>query len=450
MSEIIRIKKGLDIKLKGKADKIYQKAERASEYSVKPTDFIGVMPKLVVKVDDKVKVGSTLFFDKYNPRVKFTSPVSGKISSVNRGERRRILEVVIAPDDTDSFVDFKIGDLGKLSREQIIELLLESGMWPSIIQRPFAVIANPELSPKAIFISGFDSSPLAPDYDFMLKDSQTEFQKGIDVLSKLTDGKVHLSVDASYPATETYSMAKNVSLHKFKGPHPAGNPGIQIHHIDPVNKGEVVWHVNPAEVVRMGKLFMEGKVDNTISIAVAGSEVLKPAYFKAIRGAAVESIISGNITEGNNRIISGNVLTGTRLSKAGFLGYYDHMISVIPEGDHFDFIGWASLGIGKYSVSRTFWSWLTPNKEFKIDTNLKGGVRAFVMSGEYEKVFPMDILPVHLLKAIIVEDIDKMEKLGIYELAEEDMALCEFVCTSKIEVQKILREGLNLMKKETE
>ncbi|MCK4920905.1 MAG: Na(+)-translocating NADH-quinone reductase subunit A [Bacteroidales bacterium] len=450
MSEIIRIKKGLDIKLKGKADKIYQRAERASAYSIKPTDFKGVMPKLVVKVDDEVMVGSTLFFDKYNPSVKFTSPVSGKVSSINRGERRRILEVVIEPDAEDSYIDFKIGDLSKMTREGIVELILESGMWPSIIQRPYASIANPEGKPKAIFISGFDSSPLAPDYDFMLKESHAEFQKGIDVLKTLTDGKVHLSVDASYPTGETYSKTQNIDLHKIKGPHPAGNPGIQIHHIDPVNKGELVWYVNPAEVVRMGKLFIDGKVDNTLTIALAGSEVLKPVYYKLIRGAAVDSILKDNIVEGNNRIISGNVLTGTRLAKAGFLGYYDNLLSIIPEGDHFDFIGWASLGFGKYSVSRTFWSWLTPKKEYKIDTNLKGGVRAFVMSGEYEKVFPMDIMPVQLLKSILVEDIDQMEKLGIYEVAEEDMALCEFVCTSKIEVQKILREGLDVMKKETE
>jgi len=329
-------------------------------------------------------------------------------------------------------------------------LLLESGSWPSIIQRPFATIANPEKTPKAIFISGFDSSPLAADYDFMLKEFQEEFQKGVDVLAALTDGKIHLSVSATYPIGVTYSNAKNVELHKFNGPHPAGNPGIQIHHIDPVNKGELVWHVNPAEVVRMGKLFLDEKVDNTTIVALAGSEVLKPVYYKMIRGAAVDSILKDNLTEGSKRIISGNVLTGTRLTKAGFIGYYDNLVSVIPEGDHFDFIGWASLGFGKFSVSRTFWSWLTPKREYKIDTNLKGGVRAFVMSGEYEKVFPMDIMPVQLLKSILVEDIDKMEQLGIYEVAEEDMALCEFVCTSKIEVQKILREGLDIMKKETE
>ena len=450
MSESIRIKKGLDIKLKGKADKIFMRADRASEYAVKPTDFKGIMPKLTVKVDEKVKVGSTLFYDKYSPRVKFTSPVAGTVSSVNRGERRKILEVVIKPDAEDSYLEFKTGDLSKMTRDEVVELLLESGTWPSIIQRPFACIANPENTPKAIFISGFDTAPLAPDYDFMLKEFQEEFQKGVDVLKMLTDGKVHLSVDGSYPAGETYSGAKDVELHKFQGPHPTGNPGIQIQKIDPINKGDLVWHINPSEVVRMGKLFLDGKVDNTTTIALAGSEVLKPLYYKLIRGASVESIVKDKIVEGNNRLISGNVLTGTRLTKAGFLGYYDNLMTVISEGDHFDFVGWASLGFGKYSVSRTFWSWMTPKKEFKIDTNLKGGVRAFVFSGEYEKVFPMDIMPVQLLKSILVEDIDQMEKLGIYEVAEEDMALCEFVCTSKIEVQQILKDGLELMKKETE
>ena len=450
MSGITRIKRGLDIKLKGKADKIYVRAERAETYALKPTDFIGIRPKLVVKVDEKVKVGSPLFFDKYNPDVKFTSPVSGRISAINRGERRKILEVVIEADKTDSFREFKVGDLSKLKREEIISLLMESGLWPSIIQRPYAIIAKPTRTPKAIFISGFDTAPLAPDYDFILKDSQAEFQKGIDVLKVLTDGKIHLGIDADYTPSDTFSKATGVEVHRFKGPHPAGNPGIQIHHIDPVNKGETVWYVNPAEVARIGKFFMEGKVDNTLSLALTGSEIEKPVYLKTIRGAAVSSLVPDAALQGNNRIISGNVLTGTKVLKAGYLGFYDHQITVIPEGDRFEFIGWASLGFSKYSVSRSFWSWLSPSKEYRLDTNIKGGERAFVMSGEYDKVLPMDIMPVQLLKSILVEDIDQMEKLGIYEIAEEDLALCEFVCTSKIEVQEIVRKGLDLMIKETE
>lgn len=450
MSKVIRIKKGLDINLKGKADKIYMRAERAKTYAVKPTDFHGVMPKLTVKPGDEVKVGTVLFFDKYNTDVKFTSPVAGKVSTINRGERRRILEVVVEAAKEDEFVKFKVSNPESMDREKIIEVLKESGMWPSIRQRPYDIIADSEKTPKAIFISGFDSAPLAPDIDFILKDFHSEFQKGLDVISKLTDGKVHLSVDADYPACKTYSEAKGVELHQFRGPHPAGNPGVQIHHIDPVNKGEYVWYIQPQEVISIGKLFTDGQVDNSVVVALTGSEIEKPVYFKMTRGAAVDSILKGNVKGGNNRIISGNVLTGDALTKVGHIGFYHHQVTVIPEGDHYELLGWAMPGFNKYSYSRSFFSWLTPNRKFRLDTNLNGGRRAFVMTGEYNRVLPMDIFPVQLLKSILVEDIDKMEQLGIYEVAEEDFALCEFVCTSKTEVQKIIRTGLDLMKKETE
>jgi Na+-transporting NADH:ubiquinone oxidoreductase subunit A len=450
MSKIIRIKKGLDINLAGRADKIYMRAERARSYAVKPTDFHGIRPKLLVKPGDEVKAGTALFFDKYNPEIKFTSPVSGKVSTINRGERRMILEVVIEPDSTDSYESFKVGDPEKMKKEEIIELLKSSGTWPAIRQRPYAIMADSSKSPKAIFISGFDSSPLAPDLDFIMKDFQNEFQKGLDVIGELTDGKVHLTTNAAYPACKTYSEAKGVEHHKIEGPHPAGNPGIQIHHIDPVMKGEYVWYIGPLDVIRIGKLFMDGKIDNSSIVALTGSEVKKPVYYKMIRGAAVESILSGNVKEGNNRIISGNPLTGETLAKVGHIGYYDHQVTVIPEGDHYEFFGWALPGLNKFSHSRTFFSWLNPNKQYRLDTNYNGGHRAFVMTGEYEKVLPMNILPIQLLKSILVEDIDMMEKLGIYEVAEEDFALCEFVCTSKTEVQQILRTGLDLIKKETE
>ena len=450
MSKLIRISKGLDIQLEGKAEKIYQRAERAATYAVKPTDFYGVMPKLLVKPGDEVKVGTALFFDKYHPEVKFTSPVSGTISTINRGERRRILEVVIEAAPQDSYLEFKTGDPKIMERDAIIGLLMESGMWPVIQQRPFAIIADAARIPKAIFISGFDSSPLAPDLDYIVKDEVESFQKGVDVISRLTDGKVHLTVDADYPPCKTYADAKGVELHQIKGPHPAGNVGIQIHHIDPVNTGEVAWYIHPIDVIRFGRFFKDGKVDNSAVVALTGSEVKKPVYYKMIKGAAVESLVNGHVEDGNYRIISGNVLTGETLNKKGYIGFYHHQVTVIPEGDHYEFLGWALPGLNKYSMSRTFFSWLTPSKKFRLHTNLNGGHRAFVMSGEYEKVLPMDILPVHLLKAILVEDIDKMEQLGIYEVAEEDLALCEFVCTSKTDVQQILRQGLDLIKKETE
>ncbi len=450
MSEVIRIKKGLDINLGGKADKIYMKAERSSSYALKPDDFIGIMPKLAARPGDKVKVGTPLFIDKRNPRVTFTSPVAGTVSAVNRGERRKILEVVVEPAGKDEFEEFKTGDPGKMSREAIIDVLLASGMWTLIRQRPFSVIANPEKLPRDIFISGFDTAPLAPDLDFIARDFKEEFQKGVDVLRKLTDGRVHLSVSADYPTTRTFAEVKGVDLHYFTGPHPSGNVGIQIHHIQPINKGELVWYITPQDVKTIGKLFMDGKVDNTIILALTGSEVVKPVYYKAIRGAAITPFVENNVKEGHLRYISGNVLTGSKISANGYLGYYDNQLTVIPEGDHFEFMGWAAPGFNKFSVSRSFFSWMMPNRTWRMDTNLHGGRRAYVMTGEYDKVFPMDIFPVQLIKAILVEDIELMEKLGIYEVAEEDFALCEFVCTSKTEVQKIIRHGLDVMKRETE
>lgn len=451
MSNVIRIKQGLDINLKGKADKIYQRAERASTYAVKPTDFHGIRPKLLVKPEDEVKVGTALFFDKYNPDIMFTSPVAGKVKTINRGERRKILEVVVEPSSEDSYEEFKLKDPAGMERDDIISVLKKSGIWPSIKQRPYAVMADSEKMPKSVFISGFDSSPLSPDIDFIIKDHASEFQKGIDVISKLTEGKVHLSLNADYPPCKTYSEAKGVEKHYFQGPHPAGNPGIQIHHIDPVIKGQYVWYIGPLDVVRIGQLFLDGKLDNTTVVALTGSEVEKPVYYKMIRGAAVDSIISDNLkSEENNRIISGNVLTGDAVTRVGHLGYYHHQVTVIPEGKHHEFIGWALPGLSKYSISRSFFTWLMPKKEFSLDTNLHGGERAYVFTGEYDKVLPMDLFPVHLIKSILYEDIDEMEKLGIYEVAEEDFALCEFVCTSKNNVQQILRKGLDLMKKETE
>lgn len=448
MSKQIKIRKGLDINLKGKAEKIFIKNEMADSYAVKPTDFPGVTPKLAVKEDDTVKAGTPLFYDKYNPDIQFVSPVSGTVTAVNRGERRKILEVVVKPDASVEYKSFNKIDTQGQSRNEIIQSLLEGGCWPYIRQRPYATIANPADTPKAIFISAFDTAPLAPDVDFLVKGSEKDFQAGLNVLSKLTPGKVHLNVNGKYPAPPVFSQAKNVQVNSINGPHPAGNVGIQIHHIDPVNKGDIVWYVNPQDVAIIGRFAETGTYDVSKVVALAGSEVNKPRYYKIISGAAVASVIKDNTSENNNRIISGNVLTGTKVEQNGYIGFYDSLVSVIPEGDHYEFMGWAAPGFNKFSMSRAFWSWLNPGKEHALDTNLNGGRRAYVMTGQYERVLPMDIYPVQLIKSILVEDIDMMEKLGIYEVAEEDMALCEFVCTSKTEVQKILRDGINLMIKE--
>ena len=447
MSKIIHIKKGLNIKLKGKAEKVLLKAELSDKYAVKPPDFPGLTPKMLVKEGDAVKAGTALFMDKNCPELLFVSPVSGTVEAVVRGEKRRILEVVVKADGQWDSEDFSNMKPSGLTKEAITEYLLASGVWPFIRQRPYAVIAHPQDTPKSIFISCFDTAPLAPDYDYIFQNADPDFQTGIDTLAKLTSGKVHLCVHADYPPAATFAKAKNVELHEFTGPHPAGNAGVQIHHIDPVNKGDAVWYVNPQDVSIIGRLMNKGVYDVSKTIVVCGSEVSMPRYYKVTGGCRMTAF-ANNVKEGNVRYISGNVLTGTHVAFDGYLGFYDSQLTVIPEGDHHEFLGWAMPGIGKYSAGRTFFSWLTPGKEFDIDTNMHGGHRALVMTGQYERVFPMDIYPEHLVKAILAGEIEKMEQLGIYEVAEEDFALCEFVCTSKTDVQSIIRDGINLMIKE--
>lgn len=417
-------------------------------YAVKPVDFPGLTPKLEVHAGDSVEAGSPLFHDKLNPVIKFTSPVSGKVVSVDRGDRRKILEIVVEKSG-DRSVDFGKADPDKLSGEQVRESMLKSGLWPAVRQRPYHIIANPSGQPKSVFVSCFDTAPLAPDYNFILENSSfSHFKTGIKALSKLTRGKVNLVLKAGAEGNKPLEGLGGVEVSYFSGPHPAGNVGIQIHHLDPVNKGETVWYVNFQDVIAIGRLFAEGVYRPERLVALTGSEVLRPHYFKMMAGASVAGVVEGNVKEGNLRVISGNVLTGTRLERNGYLGFYDSQITVIPEGNYFEMFGWALPGTGKLSFSRTFVSSLLPKKIFKPDTNYHGGERAFVVTGLYEKVLPMDVYPMQLLKAIIARDIDMMENLGIYEVAEEDFALCEFVCPSKIEIQSIVREGLDLIRKE--
>lgn len=449
MSKVIKIRKGLNINLKGKAEKIFIKASPSETYGVKPVDFHSLIPKLDVAVGQEVKAGASLFHDKNRPEILFSSPVSGKVQSINRGERRRILEVIIEKTGNDIIYEsFAQGDPLGMSKDEIILNLLKSGLWPVIRQRPYNVIANPGDEPKSIFISAFDTAPLGPDYDLIVQESGNEFQTGINALTRLTLGKIHLNIHAEYPAYQVFTNAVNVQLNRFLGPHPAGNVGVQIHHIDPVNKGEIVWYISPQDVISIGRLFLKGIYDASWTIALAGSEVLKPRYYKLIKGASIKNIVEANLTNGCHRFISGNVLTGSKIQQNGHFGFYDSQVTVIPEGYHHEFLGWAMPGFRKYSASRSFFSWLNSRAEYRIDTNLNGGHRALVMTGQYEKVLPMDIYPMQLIKSILIEDIDLMEQLGIYEVAPEDLALCEFVCTSKTEIQSIIRKGLDLMMKE--
>ena len=446
MSKIIKLCKGLDIRLQGEAAKTIVNASQSAEYAVSPLDFEGVTPKMLVKVGDTVEAGSPLFFDKKRPEIIFTSPVSGTVAAVNRGEKRKILSVVVTADKETAYKQFPSLDLTKASREQIIELLLESGLWTMFVQRPYGVVASPSDKPKAIFVSAFDSAPLATDYDFALAAEQQSLQAGFDVLGRLTDGKVHLS----YNACGQVPQIEGVELHAFKGKHPAGNVGVQINHISPINKGEKVWTLNIQDVAILGRLFLTGKVDMTRVIAVAGSCVAEPKYYRVVAGASVESILGGKLSNEHARVISGNVLTGRNVGKEGFLGVNANMITAIPEGDTYEMLGWAMPRFNKFSVSRAYLSWLMPWRKYNLNTNMNGGERAFVMSDTYGKYLPMDIYPVHLIKACLANDLDKMENLGIYEVIEEDLALCEFVCPSKIEIQQVLRNGINLMMKEEE
>ncbi len=449
MSKDVKIRKGVNIKLTGLAEKIYADSVSTSDVVLKPTDFPGLKPKLSVKEGAKVKAGSPVYYNKENDKVLFTSPISGEVTEIKRGEKRKVLEIKIKADGANQFETFKQADPNSLSREEVIDNMLKSGVWPFVRQRPFDIVANPEETPKAIHITAFDSAPLAPDYGFITHGQDELLQAGIDALAKLTEGTVHLNITGNANADAAFTGAKNVQINKVSGPHPAGNVGIQLHNIDPLNKGEVVWVLRALDVLTIGKLFKEGKFDASRAIVVAGAKVNTPKYYKTVLGANIGDLLKGATEEGG-RFISGNPLSGTQIAADGHLGFYDYQVSVITEGGKNRMFGWLPfIGFNGFSLSKTSMSFLSPNKERDLDTNLNGEERAFVMSGEYEKLFPMDILPVHLLKSMIVEDIDLMEKLGVYEVAPEDFALCEFGCTSKIETQRIVREALDLVRKET-
>lgn len=451
MSKTVRLKKGLDIKLLGEADKVKFDLETPSIVALKPTDFHGLLPKVILKPGDKVKVGSVVFYDKYNEQIKFVSPVSGELQEIVRGEKRRILEVRIKNDGKNEAETSDQVDPSTLSGDEVKERMLAGGLWPFLVQRPLDVIADPSVKPKAIFISAFDSAPLAPDYDFIVHGEDQYFQHGLNALSKLTEGSVHLTLNGKVPADPVFQNAKNVTINKIYGKHPAGNVGTQIHHIDPINKGEFVFTVKPQDVISIGKYFAEGKFDPTRIIAYTGSEAKNRKYYRTIIGADLSGLIKDNLEQENVRVISGNALTGENVGKTGYLGFYHSQVTVLPEGDDYKFFltkGWLGPGFDKFSSHLLFPTWLFKNKKYRLDTNMNGEERGFVVTGEMEKVLPFDILPMQLIKAVMTDDIDAMENLGIYEIAPEDFALCEYVCTSKIEIQENIRKGLDVIQEE--
>ena len=448
MEHVIKIKQGLDIHLKGRAEKVVGCAD-AGFFAVQPTDFVGLTPRLLVKESDSVKVGTPLFCDKNDERIRVVSPVSGMVSEARRGAKRLLEAIVIRSDEKNETMAFPSTFADK---ESLTRILLETGLWPMIRQRPFGTIAHPDDKPKAFFVSAFDSAPLAPDMDYLAEHFPDSLQKGLDVLSILSDNKLHLCIHDQKTKSEALLKAKNVSLHRFSGPHPSGNVGTQINKICPINKGEIVWHCGLQEVISIGHFFRTGQLDFSRIYAVAGSGLQHPHYIRTKLGASVAALVKGNLKEDHQRIVSGNVLTGKAVAANDFVGFYHNMLSVIPEGDQrHELLGWMWPGFKKFSASRTFPSAFIPNElqpDFELDTNYHGEERAYVMTGEFEKVFPFDIFPLQLIKACLVGDLELMESLGIYEVEPEDFALCEFIDTSKTDIQAIVREALELLRKE--
>jgi len=451
MGKTITIRRGYDIKLEGLAEKRITNLPISDVIAIKPPDFKQVIPKPIVEPGEQVLAGQILFFDKKRPNLRFPSPVSGEIADIVRGDKRRIMEIRILPDKSGlHYVEFPKEDPKELTRETIIQRLLDSGCWNYIRQRPFSIIANPEDKPKSIFVSCFDSSPLAPDLGYIIDFEKDHFRAGLKALSKLAEGRLHMGLSGKPREglkENIFAGIASHNIHFFTGPHPAGNVGIQIHHIDPIRKGEIVWYVHPQDVVIIGRLFNEGRYRPERIVALTGSSILKPHYIRTMTGQRIKDITGDKIKE-HSRIILGNVLNGHKSSKDDFLSFYENQITAIPEGDQPEFLGWLLPGFRKLSLSRTYFSWLFPKRTYNLDTNMHGEERAFVMTGQYDKVLPMNIYPVFLLKAILAKDVEKMESLGIYEVSEEDFALCEFVCTSKIDVQNIISDGLNMIQTE--
>tara|TARA_B100000927_G_scaffold288876_1_gene284350 strand:+ start:714 stop:2045 length:1332 start_codon:yes stop_codon:yes gene_type:complete len=439
----IVVKKGLDLKLVGKPSHEIEQAKFSEDFSVYPTDFHGIFPKLVIKENDSVKAGDILFYDKNSEKVKFVSPVSGKIKEILRGDRRKVLEIKIKAEKDISYK--KIKKLKSENPSEIIDYLLENGLWTYIKQRPYDIIADPESNPKEIFISGFDSSPLSANYDFITKDQKENIVEAINLLSRLTKGSINISLRKE--SNSFLRELNGVIIHNVSGPHPAGNLSTIINRVSPINKGDIVWTLNLPDLAIIGNTILNGKFSPERVVALVGSSFLEPKYIKLLSGSNISNLMSLN--NDNTRIISGNVLTGTKIDPKGHLRHYSNEITAIPEGNDYDLFGWAKPMFEKFSISRALtFSWLFPNKKYDLNTNTNGEHRAFVVTGSFEEVFPLDIYPMQILKACMYKDLDEMEALGMYEVSPEDFALTEFICVSKQPHQNIIREGLDLMKKE--
>ena len=447
MANVIKLRKGLDINLRGRADKGTVEPVKSADCALVPESFGGVVPKVVVREGDSVRAGDALFVDKKHPEVKFASPMSGTVEAIVRGDRRKVLCVKVKADEVQQYVAFGPKDVASLDGEAVKQALLEAGLFGYIQQLPYAVATTPDTTPKAIFVSAFRDMPLASDFEVELKGNEKDFQTGLTALSKIQ--KTYLGVGVRQTASALVD-AKDVEINVFDGKCPAGNVGVQVNHVSPVNKGEVVWTVDPAAVIFIGRLFNTGKVDLRRVIAVAGSEVKTPSYVETLVGTSLGAVLEGRLKATEHvRIINGNPLTGRKSTLEDYIGAHTSEVTAIPEGDdNNELLGWILPRVNQYSTSRSYFSWLLGKKEYDLDARVKGGERHMIMSGEYDKVLPMDIYGEFLIKAIIAEDIDKMEQLGIYEVSPEDFAVAEFVDSSKLELQKIVRNGLDMLRKE--
>ena len=448
MSNDIRIKNGLTINLKGAAKNIVKKAPYPKSVSINPSNFHLIIPKMVVKVGEKVNAGDAIFYSKKDERIKFCSPVDGIIKEIVRGAKRKIIEIVINVDNQKK-IEPSIIEFEKLNPDEIKNTILKSGCWPFIKQRPYDIIANPSDKPKSIFISSFNSAPISADFQIILEDQKEEFKMGLQVLSKLTDGEINICIQKD--VSTFINDINGIKVHSVSGPHPSGNVGVQIHHINPINSGEKIWTIGPEDVAILGRFFLTGIYKPIRTIAVSGAPVKNPQYYKTIAGSELYEIINDAGTDSNDslRIINGDVLTGNKVEPDNYLGFYNNTVSVLREGNQYRMFGWVPfINNVVPSIYKTSFSWLFPNKKYDLDTNLNGEERAFVVTGEMERVFPMDIYPMQLLKECMAENIDKMESLGIYEVAPEDFSLIDYSSSSKIEAQYIIRKGLDLMIKE--
>ena len=450
MSKNIVLKKGLNIPIAGEAELRVSKAIAPGIVAVCPTDFKGLLPRLLVKEGDSVLCGSPVIADKKNPDILLASPVSGTVKELVRGDKRKLLAVLIEADDEQKCVDFGKKDVDGLDADAVRSAILQAGLWPWLVQRPYGILANPLETPRDIFVSAFNSAPLAADSEFCYDSEAKAIQAGVSALAKLSAGKVHLSLEAGREHSPLARL-QNAEIHFFKGKHPAGNVGVQIANIKPIQKGETVWTVSLAGLAAIGKLFVKGRYDVSRKVAVCGPMAIEPSYIQTVPGMPMKTLAPfyGNLPEGI-RFISGDVLSGRNVGEAGYLGFFDDQITLIREGVDKELLGWARpLRYKQYSRDHSYFSWLTPWRKYEMDTNLHGGPRAFMMNdGYYSKVLPMDIYPVYLAKACLASDIDKMERFGIYEVLPEDLATCEFIDPSKNNIQDIIAQGIDLMLKE--